>query len=152
MENADQDYNLWMLLNQAGDAVLKARRKELYQYNIPTSQAATLLVIEAIGDKATPGEIARWLFREPHTVFGLLSRMEKKGLVRTSKDLDRKNMVRVTLTDKGKQAYHQSTKRESIRRIMSSLSEEQRQQLASSLQALRDEALKWLAWHPACQL
>lgn len=142
MENGDKDYNLWMLLNQARDAVLKARRKELYQYNIPTRQATALFAIQAIGDKATPGEIARWLFREPHTVSGLLSRMEKKGLVRTSKDLDRKNMVRVTLTDKGKQAYHQSTKRESIRRIMSSLSEEQQQQLASSLQTLRDAALE----------
>ena len=149
MENADQDYNLWMLLNKARDAVLKARRKELYQYNIPNRQAAALFAIQAIGDKATPIEIARWLFRESHSVLGLLSRMEKKGLVRTSKDLDRRNMVRVTLTEQGREAYSQSMKQESIHKIMAALSEEERQQLASSLQALLAEALKWLAWHPA---
>jgi DNA-binding MarR family transcriptional regulator len=138
----DQDYNLWILLAQTRDAILKARQKELDQYGISTSQAAVLFVIQAIGDRATPAEISRWLFREPHSVSTLLSRMEKQGLVRKVKDLDRKNLVRVVITEKGREAYYQSTKRESIRGIMSSLSEEERQQLTSSLRKLRDEALK----------
>jgi len=142
--STDRDYNLWVLLNQARDAVLKARQKELQRYNISASRAAAVFVIEAIGDKARPAEISRKLFREPHTISGLLSRMEKKGLVRRLKDLDKKNLIRVVLTKKGREAYHQSTKRESIHQIMSSLSEEQQQQLASSLQTLRDAALKWL--------
>jgi len=143
----DQDYRLWVLLNQVRDAVLKARQKELVQYNISATQAATLLVIEAIGAKATATEISRRLFREPHSVAGaagILSRMEKKGLVRRLKDLDRKNLRRVVLTEKGREAYYQSTKRESIRQIMSSLSEEERQQLTSSLETLRDKALRFL--------
>ena len=137
----DQDYRLWVLLNQVRDAVLKARQKELNQYNISASQAAVLLVIEAIGPKATPAEISRRVFRKPHSVSGILSRMEKKGLVMRLKDLDRKNLVRVVLTGKGREAYYQSTKQESIRQIMSSLSEEERQQLTSSLETLRDKAL-----------
>ena len=91
--STDQDYKLWVLLNQVRDAVLKARQKELDQYNISASQAATLFVIEAIGPKATPAEISRRLFRKPHSVAGragILSRMEKKGLVRRFKDLDGK--------------------------------------------------------------
>ena len=142
--STDRDYNLWVLLNRARDAVLKARQKELQRYNISASRAAAVFVIEAIGDKARPAEISRKLFREPHTISGLLSRMEKKGLVRRLKDLDKKNLIRVVLTKKGREAYHQSTKRESIHQIMSSLSEEQQQQLASSLQTLQDAALKWL--------
>ena len=137
----DQDYRLWVLLNQVRDAVLKARQKELNQYNISASQAAVLLVIEAIGPKATPAEISRRVFRKPHSVSGILSRMEKKGLVRRLKDLDRKNLTRVVFTEKGREAYYQSTKRESIRQIMSSLPEEERKQLTSSLQTLRDKAL-----------
>jgi len=143
----DQDYRLWVLLNQVRDAVFKARQKELNQYNISATQAATLLVIEAIGPKATASEISRQLFRKPHSVCGadgILGRMEKKGLVRRLKDLDRKNLVRVVLTEKGRQAYYQSTKQESIRQIMSSLSEEERQQLTSCLHTLRDKAFAFL--------
>ena len=143
-ESTDQDYRLWVLLNQVRDAVLKARQKELNQYNISASQAAVLLVIEAIGPKATPAEISRRVFRKPHSVSGILSRMEKKGLVRRLKDLDRKNLTRVVFTEKGREAYYQSTKRESIRQIMSSLPEEERKQLTSSLETLRDKALGFL--------
>ena len=66
--------------------------------------------------------------------------MEKQGLVRKVKDLDRKNLVRVVLTEKGREAYYHSTKRESIHQIMSFLSEEERQQLRHCLQTLRDKA------------
>jgi len=138
----DQDYNLWVLIAQTRHAMLKARQQELSQYNIPARQAAVLFAIQAIGDKATPAEIARVVFRESHSVSELLSRMEKQGLVKKVKDLDKRNLVRVTLTEKGREANYQSTKRESIHRIMSSLSEEKRQQLGSCMRILWDSALK----------
>ena len=144
----DQDYSLWVLLNQARDAVRKARQDEVKQYNISVSRAAVLSAIEVIGHQATPAEISRRLFRKSNSVSDLLSRMEKAGLVRQVKDLDRKNLVRVELTAKGREAYNQSTKRQSIHQIMSSLSEEERQQLISSLRTLRDKALKRLALGP----
>ena len=137
----DQDYNLLVLLAQTSDAVLKAWQKELDEYNISVERAAALLAIRAIGDEATPSQISRWLSREPHTVSGLLNRMGKAGLVMMVKDLDKKNMVRVVLTNKGRKAYHQSIRQESIHQIMVSLSEEERQQLRSCLQTLRDRAL-----------
>ena len=146
--SVDQDYKLWVLLSQAEHAVSKAVEKELSHYNITTVQAAVLFIIQAIGNEATPAEISRWLFRESHSVSGLLSRMEKEGLVRKVKDLDRKNMVRVTLTEKGQQVYRQSNKRGSIRKIMSCLSEEEHQQLTSCLERLRNKALKELSVNP----
>ena len=137
----EQDYALWVLLVQTGETIYRARRKELRAYGISTMQAAVLTVIQAIGHKATPAEISRWIFRESHTVSGLLKRMEAEGLVRMTKDLDWKNMIRVTLTDKGQQAYEMSRKRESIRRIFSILSKDQRRQLEEYLRALLSEAL-----------
>jgi MarR family transcriptional regulator for hemolysin len=139
--SADEDYNLWVLLSQAADATLRARQKELDQYGISAAQAAVLFVIQAIGERATPAEITRWLLREPHTVSELLSRMEKERLVNKAKDLERKNLVRVSITEKGRQAYRQSTKRKSIYKVMSSLSKEERQQLRSYLERLRNKAL-----------
>lgn len=142
--HVDEDFKLWVLLGQASDAVPKARQKELDQYGISTMQAAVLFVIQAIGNEATPAEISRWLFRESHSVSALLNRMEKEGLVRKTNDLDRKNLVRVSITEKRQQAYDKSTKRKSIRKIMSSLSEDERQQLRSCLEKLRNRALREL--------
>ena len=138
----DQDYELWWLILHMRRAMHKIRARELFQYGITPEEAAVLLVVQTIGDKATPAEIARYLLREPHSISGLLSRMQEDGLVRKAKDLDRKNMVRVELTDKGRKAYRQSTKKESIHRLMSCLSEEDRQQLESLLELLWEKALK----------
>lgn len=140
--SADKDFDLWLLLRQTKDMVLKAVQKELSQYGISPEVAAVLSVVQFLGDKATPAEISRWLLRKQHTVTELLSRMEKKGLVRKTKDLERKNMIRVSLTEKGQQAYYQSSEIKCIRQLMSSLSEEERKQLRPCLEKLRDRALK----------
>jgi len=138
----DRDFSLWMLLSEVTDGIRKARKKELMAHSVLPGHSPLLQAVQDAGSRATPSEIARRLFRRPHTISQLLNRMEKKGLVKKSKDLKRKNMVRVTLTEKGQQAYYRSTKRESIYRIMSSLSEEQRQQLRSCLQMLHDKVWK----------
>jgi DNA-binding MarR family transcriptional regulator len=103
-----------------------------------------LFIVQAIGEKATPAEITRWILRKPHTVTELLKRMEKEGLVTRTKDLERKNMVRISITEKGRQAYQKSTERKSIHKLMSSLSQEERQPLMASLVKLRGKALKEL--------
>ena len=140
--HADKDYNLWVLLHQTRNAILKIRDKELRQYGISTREASTLFNVQAIGDTATPAEIARWAFREHHTVSALVKRMEKKGLITKVKDVDRKNIWRVSLTEKGEKAYRQSLKRESIHAVMSSLTENERKQLEIYLRKVRDQALK----------
>ena len=147
MENfecRDQHQNLCLLLAQTRDAIYRARRKQLRRYNITPRQSVALFVIHSAGDKATPANISRWLFRESHTVSELLSRMERQGLVRRVKDLGKKNLVRIELTEKGRKTYHQSAKQQSISDVMSSLSEEECQQLMSYLQILRDNAMKEL--------
>ena len=140
--SVDRNFRLFWLLRQTAHAMFDARQKELAQYGITTRHAAALFAIQAIGDEATPAEISRWVFREPHSVSGILSRMEKTGLVKKTKDLDKKNLIRVILTEKGRQAYRQATKRESINRVFSALAEEDRQQLESLLELLWEKALK----------
>ncbi len=135
--SSDRDYLLWTLLFLTKDVVLRARNNDLSQSNISSEQGAVLFIIQSIGDNATPAKISRLLFRHRHSIAGLLRIMEKKGLVRLTKDLDRKNMIRVTLTEKGKHAYYQIIKLGSIHRIMSSLTEEQYQQLRSGLETIK---------------
>jgi DNA-binding MarR family transcriptional regulator len=70
--------------------------------------------------------------------------MERKGLVKRAKDLEKKNLVRIALTEKGQRVYAQSTKRESIHQIMSFMSEEKCEQMSECLGELRDKALEYL--------
>jgi len=111
-------------------------------------EAVALFIIQAIGDRATPAEISQWVSREHHTVTSLLSRMEKKGLITKAKDLNRKNVWRVSLTEKEQNAYRQSVKRESIHEAMSPLSENESQRLESYLKKVQDKALKYLVSEP----
>jgi len=141
-KGVEQNYRLYVLLDQANVTILNALEDELRQYRISAMQASVLFITKAIGKDATPAEIARWLIRKPHTVSGLLARMERSGLVKKTKNFAKKNLIRVTLTAKGEKAYNQSLKRVSLRRIMSCLSENERKQLGISLEKLRDEALK----------
>ena len=148
MENhplENRDYHLWVRLHQARDVIFRARDKELSRYSITAMQAAVLFIVKvlkATEGEATPGKVSRWLLREPHTVSRLLTRMENEGLVSKIRGSGRKNEINITLTEKGEQVYRQSLKRESIKEIMSCLSEEERQQLDSSLEKLRDKGLK----------
>jgi len=142
--DADRDYELWWLIMHMRRAMHKARGKELSKYGITPEEAAVLFTIQAISHAATPAEISRWLLREPHSISGLLNRMQKEGLITKAKDLERKNLVRVAMTEKGRQAYSQSTKRESIHRILTALSEKECQQIRTCLEKLRNKALEEL--------
>jgi MarR family transcriptional regulator for hemolysin len=144
----DIDYTIWVLLNQARDTVLKVRGNELNQYGLSVVEGHTLFTIQDLGGKATPAQISRRIYREHNTLTALLSRMEKKGLITKTRDANRKNMWRVDLTEKGKNIYLQSIKRESIHTVMSTLSEKELLQLETYLRKIRDYALKQLTKEP----
>ncbi len=140
----DQDHELWWMILHLRRAMHKIRARELYEYGITPEEAAVLFVVQATGERATPAEIARLLLREPHSVSALVSRMQAAGLVRKVKDLERRNLVRVALTEKGRQAYQQSTRREVVHRVMSCLSQEEREHLKKLLQKLCQQTFKEL--------
>jgi len=137
----DRDYKLMWLLFRTRDAIWKAREREVKQVGLRGREHAVLLIVRILGRTATPSQIGRWLFREPHTALGLLRTMEKKGLVRLVEDLDRKNLIRVEATSKGQRVFKLSAKREAIHSIFSNLSEDEQQQLASCLEKLLNKAI-----------
>ena len=137
----DQDFASWIFIARTRDAIVKNRVKELNKYNLSVRQSTILMVLDALGENSTPAELSRWVFREPHSISEFLKRMEKDGLIRRVKDLDRKNMIRVTITEKGRKAVHNTRKLESIQEIMSSLTKEEHQQLRVILEKLWDKAL-----------
>jgi DNA-binding MarR family transcriptional regulator len=142
MTDIFSDYYLWILFSQTWEAISKARNKELLSQDISERRAALLFIIQLIGHDATPVKISRYLFREPHSISELLDRMEAQGLVKKVKDLDRKNQVRIELTEKGHEYYETSIVPKNIPEILSVLTEEERKQFLSGLIKLRKAAIK----------
>ena len=140
--SVDADQTLWLLLEQTRNAVFKARELELEQYGVSTSQAGVMFVVDTMGGRTRPAEIARWMVREPHSISGLLTRMEKDGLLQRVPDPERRNAVSIILTEKGREICEKVFLRESVRQILSVLDEGQRQQLTNSLITVRDRALR----------
>ena len=141
---ADQDFELWWLIHQTTHLMERVREKELSKQGLTIVQAGILFSVHILGQRATPAELARWQAREPHTISGVLNVMVKKGLVRKVKDLHRKNMVRVDMTEKGKKVYSEVAKRESVYKMMSVLPNHGYEQLENYMDVLRTKALDLL--------
>jgi len=124
--------------------MFRARSEKLLKFGLSPRQAAMMFMIITLAEKATPTELARSLFREPHSVSELINRMEAKNLVRRVNDLEKKNLVRIELTDKGRDIYERSLTEEPVHRIMASLSDEEHEQLRALLRKLWNEAFKEL--------
>jgi DNA-binding MarR family transcriptional regulator len=138
------DYNkLWHKFSQTRAAIAKARQKRIGKYFHPNWGAA-LIRIWAKNGRATPGLLTQALFLEHHSVSELINRLEERGLVKRTRDPRKKNIVRLSITEKGRQDCYQAMQTDFITRIMSSISEEQREQLDAILTILLNEALKEL--------
>lgn len=144
----DQDYVLAMLLRQTSDAMVRARQLELVEVRVTTIEAATLLAIDNLGERATPAGIARWVLRRPNSMSALLKRMEKDGLVVRARDLERKNLVRMALTDYGRETLQKVSVRTSIHAVFGALSGEERRALRDVLLHVRAVALGLLHEKP----
>ncbi len=143
----DESYTLWLLLSQTRSALFKARQKRVGKY-IHFNLAAALVTVWALNGQATPAVLSRRLFLEPHSVSELVIRMEKKGLITKKKDVKRENVIRISITEKGRQFCIQAIQADFVRNIMASLSEEQKEQLRVCLRILYREALKELGFTP----
>ena len=98
----DKDFELYVLLTQTHDTIIRLREKELRKAKISQIQAAVLYIIQNNKGPVTPAVLSKWLLRKPHSVSALLKGMEKQGLVRKTRDLDKKNLFGVIV---GKALY-----------------------------------------------
>jgi DNA-binding MarR family transcriptional regulator len=140
---SDEYFVLWIMIAQTRDAILKARERDYARFNISNMRRAVLWNIQNNGGHSTPVEISRHLFRELHSVTGLLERMEKEELITKFKSLSR-SRFEVKLTKKGLDVLNQSLYNETDKRIFSILTKKQRERLASYLWKLRGRVFQEL--------
>jgi DNA-binding MarR family transcriptional regulator len=93
-----------------------------------------------------PAEIARFVFRSPHTVAGILRWMEKEGLVVRIPRRPGHPFTEVKLTPKGEKACSPAieTAKDVIAEIMSVMSDEELEQLLTLIRPLQLKALEML--------
>jgi len=145
---ADKDYTLLTSLLQVADIFVKIRERELLPQNLSATSAAILFLVNAMGEDVTPAKITRMLLREPHAISGILIRMEKHGLLKRTKNLERKNLIRITLTAKGENALKQAMKQTGTAHVLARLTEEQRSKLKQTLTILKATGIKELHLNP----
>jgi DNA-binding MarR family transcriptional regulator len=142
--NADKDYTLFTFVLQVADLLFKIRERELLPQNLSATAAEILFLVDAMGENVTPAKITRMILREPHSTSGILVRMETHGLIKRTKNMERKNQIRITLTAKGEKALKQAMKLEGATGVIARLSEMQQKQLKATLTALKESGRKEL--------
>ena len=145
---ADKDYTLLTSLLQVADLFVKIRERELLPQNLSATAAEILFLVEAMGKDVTPAKISRMLLREPHSVSGILMRMEKNGLLKRTKNMERKNLIRITLTARGEKALSQAMKQTGTAHVLSKLTDDQRSKLKRTLNVLKEAGIAELHLNP----
>jgi DNA-binding MarR family transcriptional regulator len=125
--------NLWILLNHTAYAITRQREMELAKFGITIEKHAILHVL-IIKDGRNINDIASVRLRKHHSIFTLINRMEKQGLVRKVKS-PRSKEYKIFITDKGKEVYSKITM-DSIEATFSALSPDDQQKLSQYLKLL----------------
>jgi DNA-binding MarR family transcriptional regulator len=138
---ADEYYRLWLLLAQTKAALFKAREKHVGR-RIYSNENSALVVIASLKGKATQTFLSRYFSVELSSASELVTNLEKKGLIKKKIDERRKNVVRLFITPKGNRLNRELLQTRFVRKIISHLSEDQRNQLKTCLYILLNAALE----------
>jgi DNA-binding MarR family transcriptional regulator len=103
---SDEDYRRLLDLRYGLRRFMHWSEEQARQQGITPGQHQLLLAIRGHDDPRGPtvGEIAEYLVVRHHSAVGLIDRASVAGLVAREPDPERSGTVRVTLTDRGRQA------------------------------------------------
>jgi DNA-binding MarR family transcriptional regulator len=137
-----KEFQIWHLLHTVDTEMLRAWENELRELGVTPIATALLHAVQGSGEPVTLTELSRWLFRRPHSISELVTRMSKQGLIKKVTSRGKKGTVRVALTKKGQEVWQRSTdKLEVVGRIMSALSTAEADQLMTYLRRLQEKML-----------
>jgi len=128
------DAYLFGLLKHSTSLISRARELELAQYQITMEQMSVLHALLISKGSATIDEIATIVIRQHNSVSTIVNRMSKAGLVKKEKILHQKKYS-VQITEKA-QSFVAAIPRKSIEMVFTSLSLEEKGQLATCLEHL----------------
>jgi DNA-binding MarR family transcriptional regulator len=117
---------------------------ELAKYNVQPVQAYILFILHALGGETSPTELTRYAYEHKSAISDILIRMEKQGLITKTKSVNGNGRIQVKLTEKGEKALQFSSETALLKKVMSGLTPEKKDQLESCLEIIRDNAISQL--------
>jgi DNA-binding MarR family transcriptional regulator len=146
--NSEQEntlVRLWLLLRRVGGQIGLCEDLVYSKYGLGYEQFAVLGCIRSRG-LLKPIDLASLVERGPNTVSQLTDRMVKAGLVKRTRDRKDRRAVFVSLTDDGRQAIDAAAPAgwEFIHKVLSPLSYDEQQGLASMLETAKCELTGYL--------
>jgi DNA-binding MarR family transcriptional regulator len=137
LKRNDPDINLYVLLDQVDSIVTTAVELELKHLGLTQPQARIMTMLSRQDKPATIEELSKWTLKEFNSVSTLINRMEKKELVKKTKQPGELKTY-ISLTEKGSDIYHTKVTEKSIHLIFEKLTAQEKKQLDSILCKLRD--------------
>ena len=133
LTEAVSNYELWLLMGKIHHDVVLVRQKELSPYHIPPQQLNVLRTIQYLGEKASLSNIAKELERKPNVISRQAAGMEKDGLLKRTNDTPKSRLLKIELTEKGRDMLNIRDESKIIDAAWSFLNEEDRQKMYSVL-------------------
>jgi DNA-binding MarR family transcriptional regulator len=130
---------LYVLLDNTRNLMFKAVEMELAQYQMSSPQVRVLDAISRHDEGLSLSDLAERDAKELNTVSALVTRMEKKGLVKKVRNPDNYKTY-VVITDAGKDVFENNVTERSIHLILDALSPSEKEQLRILLKKLHLKA------------
>lgn len=127
---------IWLQVADLNHKMFLIRNKELSKHSITTRQMHILRLIEALGKKATLSVIAKATERKLDVISRQAVGMEKEGLIKRIRVKPKSRLLKLELTDKGRELLKISRFSDGMNEISSILTEEELKQLHAVLDRL----------------
>jgi DNA-binding MarR family transcriptional regulator len=136
----------WAQIRHAWLAMSKVAEARLHEVDSTHESVGVLWACREYPGPLYPAEIARLVFKEPHTVVALLNRLEEQGLIRRIPKGPGRPFTEIKLTSRGKKACSQRVDivKDAVAEIMSALSDEELEQFIKLTRALQMKAIEML--------
>ena len=140
-ESGNTVLRLWLLLHRVRDGIVLCEDSIFGKYGLTTEQFSVLAAVKSRGGSLKPSELAAILARSPSSVSMLVDRMVKAGWVKRTRNRKDRRVVNVSLTSKGEKALGPAAPAgwDFIQKILSPLSDKEKQDLNSMLEVVKCE-------------
>ena len=137
---------LWFLMHRDVGLFRLCEDQAYGEKGLTMEQFTVLAAVKQIGPPAGIMEIAKWIGRSPNSISMIVDRMVKAGLVKRARGRIDRRAVNVTPTSKAENLFALAIPAgwKFINKVMSPLSQEDRQTLARLLETIRYEAFEYL--------
>jgi DNA-binding MarR family transcriptional regulator len=129
----DLNHEIWVQIRDLHHKILWVRQKELEHYNIASRQFQILRIIDSLGSNARLSEIAKKAERKLDVISRQTATMEKDGLIKRIREAPKSRLLKIEITEKGREMLKISHHSKGMNEVLSVLTEEQRRQLNSYL-------------------